>query len=346
MDLAVGIERRNGDLMAAFQGESSGTALRPLIALANDGLPARMKARTQLSTDFRSWRAASFNEFAFAMGAKAEVPEQHLTWCFIHDGRRYVVPALVLMRALFRPTARMLGFLYRPQSLEDVCTFSRPSKPDECHVAAIQSLGDRVSRIRPYLLFPLSWYFCFPSARVAWSSVLRLGNEGQLGLELPQATVKLVLTGQAYAQNVYVTAIHLLEATALEEPLEFADTHPRVIPFIAGTLMKVTKETSAPKQLVALRGGIASVSDEEWAEIHPQLETGFSGRLARGNLRATLDGVLQKLCYATSWQATKYPAGLTHTAASTALHRWRVDGRWEKVEAILRRRRGEPEGSN
>jgi hypothetical protein len=343
MDLAVGIERRNGDLMAAFLEESSGIALRPLTDLADRGLPARMKARTQLSTDFRSWRPASFNEFAFAMGAKVEVPEQHVTWCFIHDGRRYVVPALVLMRALFRPTARMLEFLYRPQSLEDVCTFAK--QPDGCHVAAIQSLGDRVSRIRPYLLFPLSWYFCLPSARAAWSSVLRFGNEGRLGLELPKATAQLVLTGQAQAQNVYVTALHVKEVSALEAPLESASTHPRSIPFHARALVSPSEDARRSKQVVALRAGVASVSEEEWAEIGPLLDTGFGGTLARGNLRATLDGVLQRLCFGTPWKETDYPDGLTYAAAATALYRWRLDGRWAKVESVLSHHRGEPSGS-
>ena len=249
--------------------------------------------------------------------------------------------ALVLIRALFCPNRPLLPYLYRLQSLEELCLFSGDSV--ESPIASLTSLGMAYfRRDRRQIARPLSWMYCFPSARRMWASVYHHGRDGRLGLQLPIAQASLLLKGFKHAHNVYVTGIHLDSVTALEEPFEFAPRHPRTTSYLVDSWVG-RRNRGRPQPTIALRGRLSKLSNHEWDAVKPILEETLTyQRLTSAAPRAMVDGVLQKLCHGTPWKDTRYPEGVTHAAASAALHRWRLDGRWTRIEEVLRKSRGLP----
>jgi hypothetical protein len=316
--------------------------LVPCSELSKRGLPKLkpVASRYGIVTQFKEWVDGSAAEYAFALGEPGNNNFEHTVWTFIEAGTRYVVPALALMRALFRPTHALLPALYRPQSLEDVCTASVGN--GDSHVQLLSALGDVRHRSRASLLMPMSWYFCFPSARQAWASVYLYGRQGRLGLTLPRAAAKLVLKGVARGQNFYVSGITVLSVDALEEPFEFASSHARTILF-AAKKHKAGPRSPTLKATFPLGQGTSALSDDEWRAVSEVLGTGERGSGVRLHaIRHLVDAILKKLCHGTSWPQTAYRHGVTHSAASTALHRWRARGNWTQVEALLRAKRSAP----
>lgn len=327
-------------LTAITDGRQSKTTVHPCEELATRGLPVRMGNRTELTTSFPHWKPASFNEYVCAWEVPPLPDASHLAWEFLHGRKRYVVPALVLIRALFRPTKPLLPYLYRLQSLEDLLEFS--SEDSATPIASLTYLGQNYfRRDRHQLVRPLSWMYCFPSARLMWASIYHQGRGGAIGLTLPAAQAKVLLKGMIRGHNVYVTSIHLDSVTALEEPFEFALSHPRDISYLVESWAG-RRNRNRPKALVALRGDKATLSDAEWDAIEVILEnTNPFKRTTAVHPRAMVDAVLEKLCRGTPWKDTSYPAGVTQSAAASAWHRWRVDGRWTQIESVLRASRGE-----
>lgn len=338
MELAIGIDWEDGRARALLLDKEKKQTHHPCDYMVRHGLPLLNRTRIQCTTDFARWTPASFVEFACAIGLDASVPERHLTWQFMHADIRYVVPALVLIRAMFKPPSYVLPRLFRPQSLDDVCNFSGEGPMG--FITPVTALGSVIHRMRRAVMLPLSWFYCFPSARETWSSVFHLSCEGQIGLTLPQGELSLVIKGLSHAKNVYVTEAHIRQVNTAEEPFDFASTHTRTIYYLSGESIG-SKGKRIPLRLIALRDGASSVSDEEWQEIRPMIDAGFRGKSGVPMQRATLDGVLSKFCFATTWQQTVYPPGVTMSGAVAAVHRWKRDGRWERIIEVLRRSRGE-----
>lgn len=284
-------------------------------------------------TNFSDWGPASLSEYGFASGLPVPPGDGHEVWSFQHNGNRYIVPALVLMRALFRPNHSLLPQLFRPQSLEDVCDFIGGDASSR--VALTGGLRDWAgSRERSSLVEPLSWMYSFPSARAMWASVLSASSRSTLGLQLPNASVRMVVHGKAHCKNFYVTRMVLVTLTAHDAPFEFANDHSRDICFHVSDerLASGFKPNRSKDDDINLRDGDSSLSDAEWEDIEPLVHR---GRDFKHSARAIVDAVLAKQSQGTSWTDTTYPPGIEHTTASTAFHRWKKDGRWAEVLGVL-----------
>ena len=347
MELVTGIEWEDNRAIATGLGPRHAPIQLEIGNLGSIGLPGDRGERRLLDTDFQDWLPAQFAEYAFAIGRPISKEQGHSAWAFHNGSSRYVVPALALMRALFRPHKTMLPRLFRPQSLEDVCTFTE--RGDGASVAVLPGLGNaRRYRERSSVLALLSWFYFFPSARRSWSSVYAEACKGALGMSLPLASSSLVLNGVPMGNNFYVTRINVMSLCPKEEPFEFASkctVAPIDLYATNHKSGKASKSALAHERTLGLRQGEAAVSDVEWNVVREILDSNrLRGRRSSDNTRGVLDGILQKLCFGTPWMDTTYPSGITHSAASTALHRWRGDGRWEQVFAVLSEMR-RPESS-
>lgn len=338
MELVTRLVRDGQQVLAVGIGNHEARSGYELDRLGLYGLPDGANTRRRAEVGFAEWGPASIAEYAGAFGLCAPKDSAHEAWAFQYNRIRFVVPALVLMRALFRPNHHVMPLLFRPQSLEDACTYAGPGPHG--HIALLGGFrGSYHARERASITEPLSWMFCFPSARSMWASAFAASQEGRLAIELPKATARMVLHGRMHASNFYATRLAIVSVTAQEDPFEFAGDHSRVICFhvMDEAMASGFKRNKTRDDSIGLRDGEHSLSDEEWRAVEPIVVRGGPG--FKYDPRAVVDAVLAKQCQGTSWTETVYPPGIRHTTACVAFCRWQKDGRWAEVLETLRQSR-------
>lgn len=305
------------------------------------GLPDAADARRRAEVGFDEWEPATIAEYASAFGLNAPMGSAHEVWAFQYNSIRFVVPALALMRAMFRPNHHVMPLLFRPQSLEDACTYA--GSGPHGHIALLGGFrGSNHSRERASITEPLSWMYCFPSARAMWASAFGASQEGRLTVKLPQASARMVLHGRMHAQNFYATRLALVSVVAKEDPFEFASDHSRTICFhvMDEAMASGFKSNKTRDESIGLRDGEYALSDEEWRAIEPIVLRRGGGPGFKYDPRAIVDAILAKQCQGTSWTETAYPPGIQHTTVCVAFCRWQKNGRWARVLQTLEQLRG------
>lgn len=338
MELVTRLVKDGARLAAVGVGSPEARKGYELDRLGLHGLPDAADQRRRAEIDFDEWEPASIAEYAEAFELSVPKGSAHKAWAFQYNSTRFVVPALVLMRALFRPNHHVIPRLFLPQSLEDTCTYVGP-RPHG-YVALLGAFRDSsYSRERVSIAEPLSWMYCFPSARAMWASAFSASQAGALALKLPQASARMVLHGRMHARNFYVTRLAFISVTAQEDPFEFASDHGHTIRFhvLDEAMGGGFKRNKTRDDSIGLRDGEFALSDEEWRAIEPIVVRGGPG--FKYKPRAVVDAILAKQCQGTSWTETVYPPGIQHTTACVAFCRWQKDGRWPKVLEVLREMR-------
>lgn len=334
MNLATSIRIEDGDVVAtAIDGQGSTLALSPE-ELAIHGLPTGKEESYLVRTDLSTWLPASFDEYAFA-ALRPAIAAQHQAWSFVHGRRRYVVPALALIRSLVKTEAGLFPKLFQPQSLDDIC--SPTSGPNGATVVVHARLRSSQQRTQNSVVVPLSWLYSFPSARQAWSSVYQNAKQGRIGLSLPSAilTFNVHSMRQAGSANVYVTRLSLQAIEPQEEPLPFARGHERRLRVSGHSEEPRLSPASGPSAAVeSLRPQRYEVADDVWDAVEPILR---GGRGRKTDNRRKLNTILQVTQTETTWEMAAVMHHLPKTNASTALNRWQRDGRWDRVMETLTR---------
>lgn len=336
MELATSIRIEDGLVVATTVVAKRSIVHLSSRELATRGIPQGYKLRAvgAITTDLSIWKAVTFDEYAHSMApGTGGSPLAHDAWTFIHGGRRYVVPALVLMRAMVQFDAELFTKLFQPQSLEDVCCPCL-SEEDSCARVNLSSkLKGAQRRTTPGLLALMTWLYFFPSARRFWASAYQSAKKGQIGLALPAASLTFTVYGvqPRTSGNVYVTRLSLVEIEAQEAPLPFAPDQPRKI------IVRPLLEKSEAEQEAELALETRLELDESvWSAVEPLLARS-RGRGSKADHRKVLSCVLQVQLVGSTWNAAsrmhKCPIG----SAADALARWRQDGRWDVVTRELRR---------
>ena len=325
---AVGIARREGELTAVLRDASGLDASAPLDNLSSEGLPVCKQWRL-IETNFAAWTQSSSDPMVKALGLPAG-PANHIVWEFGLRRRTYVVPALALMRALFRPPAQVLVPLFRPQGLDGICTYvdGQVTFNRWWRAAKLQAS-------RPSTIAPLTWMHAFPSARRMASSVYRHAVEGAVGLELPYARCRMRVAGVPDGARFYVTQVWMSSVEALEEPFDFARNVGRVFSFIDRVAPEATAVEHVPAARLPTRNGETCVSDEEWTLLAPVLDTQKGS--TKYDRRVMLDGVLEKVCTGRPWRDVEYSVG-TYVTASRQYITWRTNGTWTRICEVIRAR--------
>lgn len=333
MELVTGIDWDSGSPRARCHGVK-GTAVSISVGdMVTRGLPPSQMQSSyarRVTTDLRRWRPVSFNEYAFAFNRPLLDEPAHAAWSFVDGSTRLVVPALALLRALVRPSKALFPYLFRPQSLDDVCGYT--SEADMGGRVRVLAPGDpRVMR-SPEVVESLSWMYCFPSARRAWGSVYQSAKQGMLNFALPEAVLTLNVRSVRLGANAYVTSLNAVELIAQEEPLPFAQGHPRTIhasAFAKGGQGRVADTGKQRKGLPPFQ----HLTDQEWHEIGPLLQSGKG--LRPEDQRSLLDAILWKFAESVRWEDVKLRLGTSLAKAPTTYSRWKADGRWDAVVTRL-----------
>jgi transposase len=338
---AVGIARGAGGVLQAVMRQADGVeVLEPLDALHTRGLPEQLPAKRPIETSFDSWRKADFDEFGQAFGAPVG-GVRHDVWSFEARGLTFIVPALALMRAVFRPQLKMLPRLFQPQGLDEICSVADGQVAFNLRADSTNNLHTLASVVEPY-----QWMQSFPSARRMAASVYAHACSGTLSLDLPLARARLTLHGVVDAKRFLVTKLNLITVAPEEAPLQHAaDQGTRLFSFISTERVGPpdagsTRSTVRGAELLPLRAGASSVSDAEWTLIEPTLGP-VLGRRQVHDRREMLNGILEKLCSGRPWRDVDYTVG-TFVNASRQYATWRSTGKWDAVLEVLSARQAMP----
>ena len=352
MDWAVGLAANRGQLVAevAFDGM---VEVVDLSALQKRGVPVDTSTRQgRVQLDFSQWTRTEASDYLNAFGIADEVttPSSHQVFTTVHNGMRLFVPALVWIRALFRPSAHLLPRAFGPHFLDFVSHIS--SDDAESQVVLDTDLVSHAQINR--LSCPeqaLTWMRAHPSASSMVSSVHRYAMEGAIGLDLPAGQATLAVRGRRVGKSLFVTdmSIYIIEAadapnaTIAGAPnTSFAHASGRYVLMgssfenSSSTSFRVADFTDIPTH----PDGRSDVTDEEWDAISSHfLSTGKSP--TRLDQRAILDGLLCKLSTGMGWKTVQYRAG-NHMNVSQAFRNWSSRGTLQKVLETLRVFRASP----
>lgn len=322
--LSAKIQRANGDIELVDVGE-----------LGTRGLPtpATTKRRVVV-TNFASWSAISADEYTTMFGL-APTGNGHQVFAFQSNGRRYIVPALALMRGFFRPQQHVLPAMFLPQGIERICT---PVLREHTVEAVAVMTWHHLTWQNKYSssLKPLTWMYCVPSARKMCGSIHDNMLRKRIGLDLPIGQVRLCLQTVDQGVNSYVTQLTIITLANDETPFEFAGEQPTHIAFHNGIQAAAARPTAKNLRDTSIRrhaDGSTDISDEEWELLRSM--RGLHGHVKQQHdIRLLLDGILAKLSLGTAWRKASYKVG-TWSNASRLFQKLKATGAWLPISKIL-----------
>jgi hypothetical protein len=292
--------------------------------------------RTALNTDFLSWKKASTARYTNEFGYRLNVTENHAIYSFEADGTTVLIPALVLMRAIFAAPAILCDFLYRPQALDFLCTPIFEGSEVEIKIVP-KSLTSAV-RNRPAILPRLTWFHFFPSARKMWHSVYRSACDGTLSLSLPAARADLSLRGVKKNGTLYVTDASIWTVQPNEPAYSWVPAGVAQFCFDKRkTLGKATKRATRDDGIPRTRDGTFELSEVEWNAIKSTVRyrEGLENPRLRCDPKIVLSGILEKLGTGRSWAETEIQWPSRDVLNNTYLY-LKKTGRWENMLSALR----------
>ena len=347
MEIAFGVGFEDNMFVGHSVARSGEMTTFPLEDLHDRGLPkASSTKRRRIDTNFAQWREVGAREYLEAHGFS--LPDAVVTDLQIFeaevDGRRFVIPALALMRALFRPAKHLLPMMFRPQALDQVGQMEASAEGLTFKVDAPWATKGLAGRCVDWST-ALNWMFFYPSAFKMAGSVHQNARTGRIALALPTAEARIVCTGLEFGRTLFVTEASVMSVLPLDAAIHDLAGLPRTISLHQGTLNKCTRYGHASERTsVHLHpDGTSNVSDAEWVEIERLImaarEREKPFKLSQRDL---LDGVLQKLATNASWRGVDYKVG-TWVNASAAFQRWTKRGTLAAILGVLEESRSTPQ---
>lgn len=259
---------------------------------------------------------------------------RHGTYEFTSERRRVLVPASLMIAALFSPTRYSFPYMLWPLGigLEALCVpefnngtprvlFS-PNVP-----AAAQSLNTSL----------LSWAFSFPSARLAWSSIFEHATRGALNICLPK--IRLVFNASFLEADdcILLTSVRSRRVTALEAPYDFAKMHP--LAFDVDSLRNsrfppALIEDATDESLISFSSE-RCIADTTWEALVPLLTSARTRGINHNRLRLSVEFLWHKHKTGAPWSYFSKSNSALVATARWYLKKWRDSGAWEQARAIL-----------
>lgn len=342
MEWTLGIVASGGELWADVESKNQGTCLVALTELYRRGLPVvAQKNRKKLIVNFRDFLSCNARHYTDYFGI--QVPEgkvsSHQVFEVLHHGNAYLVPALALMRALFKPSTKLLCEMFAPSALERTFWLDYSNGTVNIVVDAKWATSSLEKRHINWRL-PLSWMASHPTARRMADSVHQYAMAGHLALDLAHCETEVVFSGAQGPNALFVTEARILSIT----PSEYPDLHvvgcEHPIDFLDRDWAK-GRNVKEPisEQVPTHADGTFDLTDEEWAVIAPLL-SGARERSRPYKLcqRSLFDGILNKLGTGKSWLRCSYKVGDWRNA-STSYRSWKLRGTIGQVLVVLRQMR-------
>lgn len=298
--------------------------------LRTRGAPVGMFKAGPIRTDFLSWRLLTgdeANRYPRAFGIPADM-SCHQVFEFKTGQCIYLVPAIVLIRALLKNNSCLMDAIFRPQSLEMTVT---PGFYDGDLTSCQLTMAHATPMNSDFLL----WLYAYPSAKTMFHSVFQNSLKGTLGITLPEGQIEVRPRFHAtyqFDRFRYVTELCIVSAKTNECPLSFYSPPSNIIRFHRGNGGSQT--VLFDDVIPTTAEGRVTLSDPEWLEVGPIVS---EGRF-KYDPRRLLDGVLQKLSSGRPWRSCSYTEG-TWSNASNLYQVLINKGKWPSIIEVLRRHR-------
>jgi hypothetical protein len=304
--------------------------------------PEDRGTRLRGETDFSAWQVLPADEVALIreqLGFPDGATGQDF-YRFSCVGQMFVVPASVLMCAMFRPFHGMARYVFAPQGLDNLFVpASNTERPELLFFRDVRTSTEIQPHNAEGILNSLSWMYCFPSARGMWNSVLVHARGGNLRMDLPLGKLTFTGRGTPVGNILFVAELQLKLLKTEESPRPMFSEHVRVIEFQRIPRSKTQPSGKLAVQLEGLpsRNGDYSLSDDEWADLKDVMNpTHASPR--QYELRAMIDNILEKLGKGLPWDHLS--GGLRDSSPwSKTYYRMKADDRWDTLLAVLWRHR-------
>lgn len=332
MEWLDGFEMHCGTLVARLVTNAGIRHEENLGTLAKVGVPdGDYEWRAPFTTDFADWACATTEGYleAFPSLADASSSGSHQIFRFRHGWSDFLVPALVLFRALFPLIPEAFEYAFTPRMLELLC---QPLENDgHWSVVLPDFKGVYRGRDRPSTRESLTWGSLFPSANKAWSSVYKNCCQGVLSMSLPLAQARVLPIGIKRGRTVHVTSLTISAVLALEPPFDFASGAANSFLWNrnASPLGPHTNQYQEPA-IHRKSSSYTWLTDAEWARVRHVCDPAQSltGRKPRDCRRTIADGLLQRYVTGSPWkEIAQIP--LTPNALEDHWYQWRKDGRFE-----------------
>lgn len=297
--------------------------------------PANTKRRV-VTSDFSSWTVGNTTEYLGAFSLNSDAQE-HQVFEFRNSNRRYLVPALALMRGLFRPHRYVLSEMFRPQALETIC---QPVVLGNTHAIVPTRNWPAYTRQQTLrsILEPLAWMNYVPSARHMCGSIHEHMLSGMIGMYLPRGKIRVSIRCFEIGAVSHVTELTVVTLDTDELPLPFAGEQPTHITFHEGVKAaegRVHRQSIKDETLRCHPDGSTDISDDEWTVLRRFAYDTRGNAYQRHEPRLLLDGILRKLITGTPWQKTNYKIG-NWVNAQSLYEKLKRTGKWEKICTTLR----------
>lgn len=345
MAWAQSLWARNGDLLANIADGSDSRDI-PLAELASIGVPIEWTHRTNsLDTDFADWHPVEPKDYldAFGVSVLDVGSTRHAVYETNAGDTRIVAPALALIRGLCAPSRHFIPAVFAPQVLDRLTRIDWATQPPSICFDIRESeymMRSRYSDMTP--VFAWMWSHC--SAHEMVHSIHAHAMLGRLDLTLPRARARIAVHGLRRGNSFFVSRLFVLSIQPTERPLPIYRQTSELYRY-RGT----SADTEAPRRISISdyahipkkADGSICVSDDEWAQIAPLLESDSARSRIVLDQRAILDALLTKLATGAPWRRIPCRQG-NHHNIQYAFRAWAVDGRLARVIEILARTRPMP----
>ena len=331
MEWALGITANLGGIEIA---QSNGQLkIESIGSLSNVGLPTASKEkRLPYTGDLSSWELGAADAYLEAYGIS--LPENVVnrqTVFLIHDKKTVIhVPAIVLMRALFKPSHTVLLTVFRPGGIDELSFVDYSVNPPkvviddhhlEKHISRTHSGANRDK--------PLQWLQLSKSARNCAYSVFKYACEGKLGFDLPKGHLQIIFHGRLIEGNLYVAKANVV---AITTPAEDSLTKRQEKFYFHAMASAVRKPTASIKDLIFPKrpDGSILVNEQEWLSISPIFKANRGKQNTDEYQRNLLNTIIQKRSSGLSWKKTPC-SGISIIDLKTTFRRWMTTGRINSV---------------
>lgn len=342
MEWAREIVVNAGKLWADVASEDGATSLLRLEELYRRGLPAMSRVvRKRMTVNLQDFALCDARRYTAHFGISADdgATGGHQVFEVQHNGVTYLVPALALMRALFKPSPKLLHEMFGPSALERTLWLEYSGETADIVVDAKWAVAS-IDRQYGNWKGLLRWMISHPTARRMADSVHRHAMEGRLALDLANCEVEIVLSGIHAPGALLVTGIRILSVTPTEAPdVSLANWEPQIEPI--NRSWAVGKKPCEPVaiSIPTHPDGTSNLTDEEWSVIGPLLGKSRARQQPFQLCRRSLfNSVLRKLSTGVPWRKCVYDSGDWRNAA-TAYRNWKTRGVFEQVLTFLRETR-------
>lgn len=342
---ALGFTERNGHQEIELVSSNDERSEIGLAELTKVGVPtAPWGKRIEYEGDFSTWVLGQATNYldSFGLAVPEEKVNNHAVFTIAAPkGVTIHVPALVLMRAFFRPVQRLLPIMFSPANIDQVSFVNYASTPPNVVIddaACSKQIATTVYGANQGK--SIQWLQTSMAARRAAQSVHHHARAGNLKLDLPKGKTRIIFHGVLRHGQLYATKANLVSVIVPEE--DTITGHEEE--FIFHAMADAARQPTASVKVIRVPlhdDRQSSVNDDEWMVIEPILIAEGRVSATQHSRRELLDVILLKLTSRKSWKTV--PRGnFSVSDLTSTFRRWTASNRLEKVLAqleVLRARR-------